>query len=147
MMAGEEIGPGLTWPLISMGLFATSWLAAIFARNTNSKGAVGTARLLMGAGVALSLAASAAMLWGPYVTGLIPTVHVYPATVWVLAIWAACHGAVGALMLAYCLARSLAGRMTPTHDIDIVNVALYWHFTAGTALVTVATIALFPLAV
>ena len=147
MMAGEEIGPGLTWPLISLGLFAASWLAAIFARNTNSKGAVGTARLLMGAGVALSLAASAAMLWGPYVTGLIPTVHVYPATVWVLAIWAACHGAVGALMLAYCLARSLAGRMTPTHDIDIVNVALYWHFTAGTAFVTVATIALFPLAV
>ena len=147
MMAGEEIGPGLTWPLISLGLFAASWLAAIFARNTNSKGSVGTARLLMGGGVLLSLAASAAILWGPYVTGLVPTVHVYPATVWVLAIWTACHGAAGALMLAYCLARSLAGRMTPAHDIDIVNVALYWHFMAGTALVTTATIALFPLAV
>jgi cytochrome c oxidase subunit I+III len=101
----------------------------------------------MGAGAVAALLAAAALLWAPYATGLDPAAHVYPATVWVLAIWTAVHGAVGALMLAYCLARSLAGRMSPVHDIDIANVALYWHFAAGTALVTVATLSLFPLLV
>jgi hypothetical protein len=41
--------------------------------------------------------------------------------------------------------RRLAGRMTARYDIDITNVALYWHFTALTAVITVAVIAGFPL--
>lgn len=49
-------------------------------------------------------------------------------------------------MQLYCLARSFAGRLTRTHDIDLRNVVLYWHFAAITALVTGAVIALFPLA-
>ena len=63
-----------------------------------------------------------------------------------LVIWTAVHAAVGALMLAYCLARSFAGRLTPVYDIDIENVSLYWHFMAATGLITVATIGLSPLA-
>jgi cytochrome c oxidase subunit I+III len=47
-------------------------------------------------------------------------------------------------MLLYCVARSLAGRLTVVYDIDLRNVALYWHFAAITALVTVAVLALFP---
>jgi cytochrome c oxidase subunit I+III len=35
--------------------------------------------------------------------------------------------------------------MTARYDIDITNVALYWHFTAFTAVVTIAVIAGFPL--
>ena len=35
--------------------------------------------------------------------------------------------------------------MTARHDIDITNVALYWHFAIVTTLVTVAVIAGFPL--
>ena len=61
-------------------------------------------------------------------------------------IWTAAHAAVGALMLAYCLARSFAGKLTPVYDIDIANVALYWHFMEATVLITVATIALSSLA-
>ena len=48
-------------------------------------------------------------------------------------------------MQLYCVARRLAGRMTARYDIDITNVALYWHFTAITVVVTVAVIAGFPL--
>ena len=48
-------------------------------------------------------------------------------------------------MQLYCVARRLARRMTARYDQDIVNVALYWHFVAATALVTVAVIAGFPL--
>jgi cytochrome c oxidase subunit I+III len=48
-------------------------------------------------------------------------------------------------MLLYCVARRLAGRMTATCEIDMANVVLYWHFSALTAVVTVAVIAGFPL--
>ena len=48
-------------------------------------------------------------------------------------------------MQLYCLARRLAGCMTARYDIDITNVALYWHFNAITVVVTVAVIAGFPL--
>ncbi len=49
------------------------------------------------------------------------------------------------MMQLYCVARRLAGRMDAHHDIDISNVALYWHFTAITIAITVAVIAGFPL--
>ena len=87
------------------------------------------------------------MLAGPKFTGLDPSTHVYPAIVWLLVIWTVLHVAVGVLMLLYCLARRLAGRMDGRHDIDISNVTLYWHFVAVTVFVTVATIAGFPLVV
>jgi cytochrome c oxidase subunit I+III len=35
--------------------------------------------------------------------------------------------------------------MTAEFDIDIANVALYWHFVGITVLITVAVIAGFPL--
>ena len=56
-----------------------------------------------------------------------------------------CTLVVGVIMQVYCLARRLAGRMTARHDIDITNVALYWHFAAITVVITVAVIAGFPL--
>jgi cytochrome c oxidase subunit I+III len=37
--------------------------------------------------------------------------------------------------------------MTARHDMDIANVALYWHFTAATVAITVAMIAGFPFVV
>jgi cytochrome c oxidase subunit I+III len=49
------------------------------------------------------------------------------------------------IMQLYCLVRRLGGRMTARHDIDIDNVALYWHFIAITIVVTVIVIAGFPL--
>ena len=73
-----------------------------------------------------------------------PTAHVYPAIVWVLAIWVAAHGAVGIFMQLYCLARSLAGMLTPRYDAELRNIALYWHFMLVTAFVTFTVIGLFP---
>jgi cytochrome c oxidase subunit I+III len=97
------------------------------------------------AGGALAVAGGGALIAGPLLTGLDPKSDVYPAIVWMLVIWTAFHVAVGAIMQLYCLARRAAGRMTARHDIDIRNVALYWHFTIITVLVTVAVIAGFPL--
>ena len=87
----------------------------------------------------------AALLAGPRLAGMDPTRHAYDAIVWLLVGWTVLHVAVGALMQAYCIARRLAGRMTAVHDIDIRNVALYWHFVAITATTTVAVVAGFPL--
>jgi cytochrome c oxidase subunit I+III len=47
-------------------------------------------------------------------------------------------------MQLYCVARRWRGRLTADHDIDIVNVTLYWHFVAVTVAMTVAVVAGFP---
>jgi cytochrome c oxidase subunit I+III len=96
--------------------------------------------------VGLALAGGAALLAGPWLTGLDPTSHVYPAIVWILAIWTAAHVGLGLIMQLYCVTRRAAGRMDARHDIDITNVALYWHFVAITVAVTVVVITGFPLA-
>ncbi len=93
----------------------------------------------------LSLSGGVALLAGPWFSGLDPQSHVYPATVWLLALWTVCHVAIGMFMQLYCVVRRLAGRMSARHDGDITNVALYWHFVALTVVMTVAVIAGFPL--
>ncbi len=141
---GGLAGPGILWPMTALALFAAAWAATLGAREANRRGNVASARLLLIAAALLSAAACAAALAGPWTAGMDPTSHVYPAIVWILVIWAAVHGGVGVLMQLYCLARSLAGRLTPTHDMELHNVALYWHFMAVTALVTFGVVGLFP---
>jgi cytochrome c oxidase subunit I+III len=138
-------GPGVFWPSIAAASLLGAWALTLLARRWNRRDwAVGFYAGLLTA-AALALAGGAALLAGPWLTGLDPKSHVYPAIVWLLAIWTAGHAVVGVIMQLYCLARRLAGRMTARHDIDISNVALYWHFAALTAVVTVAVIAGFPL--
>ena len=139
-------GPGAAWPLAALALFALAWALTQAARRANGADRPGLTRALLALSVLASLAGGLAGLVGPWQHGMDPTAHVYPAIVWVLVIWTGVHGAVGAIMQAYCLARSMAGKLTARHDIDIHNVALYWHFTAVTALVTYPVVGLFPLA-
>jgi cytochrome c oxidase subunit I+III len=141
---GGLAGPGTFWPMVALTLFAVAWAATVGAREVNRRGGVMLARLMLSGGAVVSAAGCAAALVGPWATGMDPSAHVYPATVWILVIWAAIHGALGILMQLYCLARSLAGRLTPRHDMELHNVALYWHFTLVTALVTFPVVGLFP---
>lgn len=136
--------PGMVWPLLALALGLAGWLTTIAAREVHARGAVGLARVFLLFGLATSLAGIPAGLAGPWISGMDPTAHSYPAIVWTLTIWTCLHAAVAAIMLAYVLARSLAGRMTPQHDADIRNVAVYMHFFALTAVVAYATIGLFP---
>jgi cytochrome c oxidase subunit I+III len=141
---GGFAGPGVFWPMVALGLFIAAWAATVSARETNRRGGVTAARALLAAGATLSAAGSAAALAGPWTTGMDPTAHAYPAITWILVIWAAVHGGTGILMQLYCLARSLAGRLTPRYDTDLHNVALYWHFMLVTALVAFCVVGLFP---
>jgi cytochrome c oxidase subunit I+III len=138
-------GPGTFWPSVAAGLLLASWALTLLARHWNQRDwVIGFYAGLLLACV-LAVAGGAALLAGPWVTGLDPQRHVYPATVWILVLWTVFHVAVGLIMQLYCVARRWARHMTARHDIDIVNVALYWHFVALTVILTVAVIAGFPL--
>jgi cytochrome c oxidase subunit I+III len=122
-----------------------AWALTLLARRWNRAdwslgfyGAIVTA-------LALAAMGGTALLIGPWATDLSPTRHVYPAIVWLLVIWTAFQVAVGMIMHGYCLGRRMAGHMTARYDVDISVVALYWHFTALTAAMTVMIVAGFPL--
>jgi cytochrome c oxidase subunit I+III len=137
-------GPGLFWPLLALALFVAAWALMVFARKTNESNSTGMTRLALVAAMLVTIAASLAGLAGPYLHAMDPTAHVYPAIVWVIVLWTVCHAGVGVIMQLYCLARSLAGRMTAKHDMDLRNTVLYWHFLTVTALTSFAVIGLFP---
>jgi cytochrome c oxidase subunit I+III len=139
-------GPGVLWPTVGTAGLLAAWALTLAARKLNRRGNPAALRKALLAGAVCTVLGSAAFLLGPYATGLDPTAHAYPATVWVLVGWTAVHAGAGLVMQLYCVARSWAGRLTPEHDIDAWTVALYWHFLAITAVVTYGTVALFPLA-
>lgn len=137
-------GPGWEWPLVAAGLAIAGWGAMVGARTVNRLGHVKFARGLIVASMGLAIATAAALFAGPWVHGLDPTAHAYPAIVWALVVWVMLHLGAGLLMQGYCVARSLAGLMTPTHDADLANVTLYAHFALFSAVLTAAVIGGFP---
>ncbi|MET3793139.1 cytochrome c oxidase subunit I [Aquamicrobium terrae] len=139
-----QAGPGWWWPIAAAGLFLAAWTATMGALQLNATGRTAAMRLALALGALLALAATAAGLAGPWLHGMQPTVHVYPAIVWILVAWVLAHAAVGILMQLYCLARSLAGRLTPAHDMELHNVVLYWHFMTISAVIAFSVIGLFP---
>ena len=141
--------PGMATPsaaFVGAGVaaIALSWALTRLARDRNRAGSPRTLRLALPAAAALAAAGGASVAWGAWAAELDPTEHVYPAMVWVLILWLSVHLLAGVIMQLYCLAKSLAGRLTPEHDQDIGNVALYWHFMLATALVAGATLAVVP---
>lgn len=137
-------GPGIFWPTVGGGLLLVAWVLTVFSRRFNKNDLPVAFYGAMVGAVVLSLIGSAALVAGPWRTGLDPVTHVYPATVWLLVLWTVFQVTVGVIMHGYCLARRLAGKMTARYDIDISVVTLYWHFTALTVVITVAVIAGFP---
>jgi cytochrome c oxidase subunit I+III len=138
-------GPGVFWPIIAAGLLLGAWGLMLGARHWNKQDCRVAFYIGLLLAAVLAVAGGGALLAGPWVTRLNPQSHVYAAIVWLLVIWTALHVAIGVIMQLYCVARRVAGRMTARYDIEITNVALYWHFTAFSAVVTVAVIAGFPL--
>jgi len=138
-------GPGFLWPAVAASLLAAAWLLTTLAARWNKQDRTTAFYMALLAGAALAVAGSCALIAGPWLSGLDPSKHVYGAVVWLLVVWTVLHVAVGVIMHLYCMARRLAARMTAEYDIDIVNVALYWHFTLLTVVITVAVIAGFPL--
>lgn len=137
-------GPGVFWPVTGMLLLVVAYGLTLLARHWNRRDFGARFYLLLSLAALFTVGGTGALLAGPWLTGLDPTEHVYPAVVWVLVGWTALHAVLGVVMQLYCLARRAAGRMTARYDADIVNVALYWHFLALTVVITVGVIAGFP---
>jgi len=137
-------GPGVFWPVMGGILLLGAWGATILARRLNRLDRRAGFYAAIFSGVVLAVAGCAALVLAPDRTGLDPTSHAYAAIVCVLLYWAVFHAAVGIVMQLYCLARRYFNRMDGEHDIDICNVALYWHFVALTVGITVAVVAGFP---
>ena len=135
---------GVWWSLAAALATAICWGSTITAVRLNAEDRARGFYLALLVAIVSGAAAAAATLAGPWFAQLDPTAGVFPAMVWLLAIWSALHLAVGVVMHCYCAARRAAGRMTARHDMDIVNVALYWHFTAATVAISLALIAGFP---
>jgi cytochrome c oxidase subunit I+III len=138
-------GPGLLWPVLAAVFVIASWALTLLARGANRRRSGALFHVALAGAAVLALAGAAALIAGPWLTDLNPAENVYPATVWLLAIWAAVHVVLGVVMHLYCVARRWFGYLTPRYDIDIANVALYWHFCLLTVAVTVAVVAGFPL--
>ncbi|HEY0947502.1 MAG TPA: cytochrome c oxidase subunit I [Opitutaceae bacterium] len=138
-------GPGASWPVLAAALLCGAWWLTCAARRWNARDRAPLFHGALAAAIVLALAAGAALLAGPWRSGLVPTGGVYAATVWVLVAWTVFHVGVGVLMQLYCLARRWRGRMDARHDMEIRNVTLYWHFLALMVVITVGVIAGFPL--
>lgn len=138
-------GPGVFWPVTSGLLLLAAWILMLLARRWNRQNHAARFYAAIGLSALLTIAGTAALVAGPWRTGLDPTSHVYPAAVWVLVLWTGVHLTLGLIMQLYCAARRMAGRMTARYDADIANVTLYWHFLALMVGMTVAVIAGFPL--
>ncbi|MGE0448212.1 MAG: cytochrome c oxidase subunit I [Vicinamibacterales bacterium] len=142
----DAVAPAIViWPTAAAALACGAWGLVLAAHRANRRDA---ARVFYGSvagSVVLAMASGCALLAGPALARLDPATHVYPATVWILTAWSVAHVLIGVLMLLYCAARRLAGRMTARYDIDIANVVLYWHFCIVTVAITAAVIAGFPL--
>jgi cytochrome c oxidase subunit I+III len=138
-------GPGALWPSIAALLLLGAWLLTARARSWNKRDQAKRFYAGLAIAVVLAVAGGAALIAGPWLTGLDPASNAYPATVWLLALWAALHVAIGVITQIYCLASRIAGRMTARYDIDINITALYWHFTILTAVLTALVIGGFPL--
>jgi cytochrome c oxidase subunit I+III len=138
-------GPGVLWPAIAGILLVGSWGLTVLARRWNRNGSPAACYAGLVWSIVLACAGGGALLAGPWVSGLDPASHVYPAIVWLLVAWTVLHVVLGVIMQLYCLAGRIAGRLTARHEIDLSNVSLYWHFTILTVVITVATIAGFPL--
>ncbi|RYH04531.1 cytochrome ubiquinol oxidase subunit I [Salipiger sp. IMCC34102] len=123
-------------------LVSLSWGATRGARWLNRHDHVPAAQAALLV-ACLSSALCIASAYGA-VADLRPTAHVYPALICAMAVWLIGHLGLGLIGQGYCLARSLAKRLTPIFDADLANVTLLWHFITLQALITCVVIGLLP---
>jgi len=141
--AGMPVADG-TWLVVGTVCMAAAWALTLVARKRNGAGSPATLRVCLTIAPLLAAAGGLALVLAAYTVDLDPTAHVYPAAVWALLVWVGAHVGGGIVMQLYCLARSLAGRLTPQYDQDIWNVTLFWHFITPMALITALVIGVVP---
>ncbi len=134
----------LPWVYAAVICYTLAWAATWAARNVNCAGNAARAFQGLVAAVVLTIAGAGSLFWALWGAGMDPTEHVYPAIMWVLVVWVLAHSLAGLVMLGFCIAGSIFGRLTPRYDADLWNVTLFWHFLALTAFVTCTMVGAVP---
>jgi cytochrome c oxidase subunit I+III len=75
-------GPGFFWPTLAAFLLVAAWALTVLAKHWNKRDRPGAFYIGLLTAAALTLAGSGAFLAGPWLSGLDPAKHVYPAVVW-----------------------------------------------------------------
>lgn len=101
-------------------------------------------RIVYAAAIVLFLAAFGSDLAGQWQTGLRPTESAYGAMVYMLLALQGQYVFALAIMAAFVLAKSFAGRIDGVRRQTFDNVALIWGYAAAQGLVAVAVSHLFP---
>src|SRR5688572_5703032 len=84
-------GPGIIWPSVAGALLLAAWLLTLDARRRNAQDRPALFYASVAGTILCALTGGAALLAGPWQTGLAPKTGVYPATVWVLVSWTVFH--------------------------------------------------------
>ena len=137
-LGAVRVGP---WGLGGLGVGA-GWALVAGAVRWNRANQAGRVYLALVSGSVFAAFSVWLLFLGS--SDLDPRAHAVGATAWVLTGWAGLQVALGIAMNGYCIARRLAGRLTARYDMDLVNVLLYWHFTAFTVLVAALVVVAFP---
>ncbi|GGG84909.1 cytochrome c oxidase subunit I [Salipiger pallidus] len=137
--------PSFGWLLIGTALLLASWLMCVAARKLLGQGGRGRAMVLLAGALPVGGLGIGAWAWSAYTKGLDPTVHSFDAMVWMLILWLFLHLLLSWLMHLYVAARIWRGICTPDYRADMMNLTLFTHFLALTAVVIFALLALFPI--
>ncbi|MEQ5871308.1 cbb3-type cytochrome c oxidase subunit I [Sagittula sp. NFXS13] len=126
-------------------LLLAAWGMTVFARSTLGKGGRGLSMALLIGAVPVGALGIAAWAWAAQAAGLDPTRDSFDAMVWMLILWMFLHLLLSWVMHLYVAARIAANICQPEYRADLMNLTLFGHFNAITAVVTFALLALFPM--
>jgi cytochrome c oxidase subunit I+III len=136
--------PGLVEPALLVLLVAGAWFLFEAADRVNQR----DRRLA----AIVCLAASALLAAGAIVFGWTwlgdlgaePTAHSYGAAVWTLLGYMALHGAFGAGMALWCIARMALGMIDSWRCLTLRICLLWWRLTAPASVLSIIIVAGFP---
>jgi cytochrome c oxidase subunit I+III len=126
----------------------SAWAASsgliLAAGRALATGAPSLFRRWLATGALAMLTAVALDLGGQWTAGLAPTGHGYGATVATAILIQGLFVAALLVMTAYSLARSWAGRLSPTRRATFDNTMLLWHYTAAQGVIGLAALHALP---
>lgn len=141
---GED--PTLRWVLIMLGVLLLSSVVLWWGEKGIAKGAKG--RLTAGIVGTLVLGLFfLALTWQEYrehLTKLTPDMNAYGSIFYSITSLHLTHLVLGMLMLAWLLARAVAGHFNEHKHLAVKNVSLYWHFVDTVWVFVVAILYLSP---
>lgn len=136
--------PDMMWALLALLAFVVAWGATVAARELNRGGRQGVARWCIVGAVVATLAALGGMWLAIVVPGLQPETHAFPAVMYALTVWTSAHCVLAVVMLLYCLAGSVFGKLTQLYDADLRNTTLFWHFMCLSGVITTLLVGVAP---